>query len=387
MTDTAAKIEENNIVHRFLAEKGRASFDLFLEDDAWTEREVKNVITHYFADPRVGDIAWKKAMEYIPTELGLNDPAFRDYFEDVAREQYAKKMATLDPLSQLAVMSPYSQAHAQEDWFDERSARFYLAPFLASGGFGFVTGAPGTGKTNFTVLLMELALSMGIGVATNIKMIGSPEGVFMTRSFKDLLKYSLDNLKKGKFTIAFLDEVAQYFSRKRAMSKGYVNMEKMLFLLRKVGCNLVAIVQRPEDVASVIVSFSTIHYQKTKKNTMIVKRNESVYSIKGVPAADLKYDTLDPASFIVDVDMDALHDHIASMPPDADVFQAIGDFLLGEDTVEVTKAERMTVAKVLYMSEGNPYTCKRWTQQEIGDLLGVSKVTVHRWLEEAGVLA
>jgi hypothetical protein len=386
MTDTASKIEENQIVHRLLAEKARARLDLFFEDDAWTEREVRNVITYYYYSPVEKREAWQRAMKYIPTELGVNDPVFRDWFEDKTREQFGIKLGEMDDLSQLGPMDPYSQAQNQEDWFEWRSSKFYLAPFLASGGFGFVTGSPGTGKTNYTVLMMELALSLGIGVATNIKMKDAPEGVFMTRSFKELLKYSLDNLKKGKFTIAFLDEVAQFFSRKRAMSKGYVNMEKMLFLLRKVGCNLIAIVQRPEDVASVIVSFSTVHYQKTKKNAMTIKMDDKLYTIMGVPAAHLKYDTWDPASFVVDVDMEALHDHIASLPPDSDQFQAIADFLMEDESVEVTKSDKKIVAKVLYTSDWNPFTSRRWTLTEIGELLGVSKDTIRNWLIEIKVL-
>ncbi len=256
--------------NRFLAQIARSALDLFFEIDDPSLTEYHNVLTYYWEDQASASNQWNEVVE-MWKKGELNSPEFRLQFEEMTRRQLPLKLRNAT-LSELAAMNPFSQSAAGSEPFVYKSPQFFLEEFMGGGGFGYVSGNPGTGKTSLVCTFMEMCPQVKLRVVTNIRILDPPPHIFMTRSFKQTMVRCIDNLTEGYLTLLVNDELGQYLKKKRAMSTGYVNMESMLFLLRKVGGNELGIVQRPEDLASVVMDFSTIHFQKTKRDAMIVRR-------------------------------------------------------------------------------------------------------------------
>ncbi len=371
------KLLEGEVVEKkYLMQKARSRLDLFLEDWFWSYDLVENVITYYWADAELGEQWLHEAWELAVGRRLNSDEEFRNAFISETRAQFAQRIQVLDPLSQLASMNPYSTAHSEELTFQDVSPYFFLKAFYGW-AFGVECGNPGSGKTDWACKIIEMALELGFAVVTNIQLTVVPKGVKYITSLKQVLETALDNLFKGKLTIAVLDELAQYFNKKQSMKKTFVDMEKLIFLFRKFGCNLISILQLPKDIPTVIEQFSSVYFQKLSREKLLFKRGvNEAFIIKEVPGTKLKFKTHDPASFIIDVDVDALHGYVASLGPNDNKLEAIRKWLNATRN-EVTPQEENIAIKVLWK--------KGMLQEEIGEIFGVTHQAISLRLINMGV--
>ncbi|MDD3092039.1 MAG: sigma factor-like helix-turn-helix DNA-binding protein [Methanoregulaceae archaeon] len=371
------KVLDGEIVEKkYLMQKARSWLDFFFMDRFWSYELVENVKTYYWMDAELGEQWCQEAWELWVEKKLNSDEEFRAGFISETKAQFAERIKYLDPLSQLAAMNPYSTAYGDHLTFKDVSSYFFLKPFY-EWCFGVVCGDPSSGKTDWACKVIEMAVQMGFAVVTNVELTVIPKGVTYANSLKKVLMVALDNLFAGKVTIAVLDELAQYFNKKQSMKKSFIDMEKLIFLFRKFGCNLISILQLPKDVPTVIEQFSSVYFQKLSREKLLFKRNvNEAFIIGEVPGTELKFLTRDPASFVIDVDVEALHGFVTSLKHGTNKLKAIREWL--EMTVnQVTPQEEAIAMKVLWK--------KGMTQEEIAEIFGVSRPAISQRLSKMGV--
>lgn len=361
---------------KYLAQKARMWFDIFSKDPQWSEdyEECLNVVQYYWNDEKAKNEMFETIRNRIISGMTPNDASFRNEFIWQTRVQWSKKLTYMGELTQLAPMNPYNRALTSADSFIDRSEHFFLKNLKPFGYMTF-TGDPGTGKTDTACSFMELCLrDPEFRVATNIWMKDGqyPENVQRVTKLSEAIVTCIDNqLRHGAITNLILDELPQVFNRKRATSGKYVNMEKMLLLLRKAGGNFLGIIQRPEDVPSVVESFSHVSIFKVEKDKMIFKRNRETYVIKHVPGTKLPFDTKDMASFIMDIDMDELHEYVSNLDKQTNQLLAIRDYLDARGKNTVTQGMINTAIRVL-----RDHRAFEW--EDVGRIMGMHPSTAHR---------
>jgi len=393
----------------------RADLDNWFEDPGWTVSEVKNAVTYYMTNGELISQFWEKMEKpelrvkmdehgRIVKENGrpvlldipeyINTKHFRGMFEMWIREDLRLQLMEMDTITRLGGMRAYPFGSMKaESWFD-RTPWYYLKNF-DPWGFGVIYGNPNSGKTDFAVTLIDDILALEsyrtrlppsftpYRVVTNIKIKEPPSELTYTRKFSQMLLACLKNLlNHGCLTICVLDELSQYFARKKAMSKKYQDMERMIFLFRKPGGNLISIVQRPADIPSVVESFSETMFYKKSQTKLMIKHGAERTVINGIPPTRLHYDHRDPASFLVDVDMDDFHGFIMEAEEsDESVLPKMVEYLTSSKSFQLSSFQINNYIKVSRLKRR-----PRPTYDLIGRELGMSASAISQRCDKMGIL-
>jgi hypothetical protein len=374
---------------KLLVQQARGELDLFFTLKKWSIQQINRVMYMFWYDDAEimamnETIKQRRERASDDDDDPINAESFRQTFEEKTWEQFRRVLFSdlMDPITRLGAMSPFTKLPTISDFFDERTPKFFLKNFY-QWGFGTITGLPNSGKTNYACTMMEMAVEEKFKVATNVKINDSPEGIFYTTSFKTLLYECVCNQIKHHKTLIFLDEMPQFFTRKRATSGSYLTFEKVLFLLRKMGGNLIGIIQRASDIPSVVKEFSESYYQKINQKTLLFQRDRSpgsgeLHIIGNIPETTLDYDTNDIASFTVDLDLNRLHDYISHIEESANQLEAIRDYIANViDGGPDERANREIIA-IKYLK-----TDCGLTQPQIAEVTGMAQGSVSRKLKEA----
>lgn len=365
---------------RLLIEEARAKLDLFFTKDYWNFDDVLRVMYYYWYED--AEIESEKEFILQQMEMGkdvLNDSGFRQEFKISTMKQFRMLIYSdlYDTLSRLGNLDPFVKMPGITDRFDDKSPEFFLRQFK-EWGFGVITGRPNAGKSNFACTLIEMGLGMGFKIATNIKIDNAPENVFFTTSFTKLLLHCVTNFLNGHRTLIFMDEVPQFFTRKRSTSDKYLSFEKILFLLRKMGGNLISIVQRPADVPSVLQDFSQTRFQKIEKSVVMIEKEMrpgfmKIYVLNNVPGTKLEYQTYHSASFQIDLDIETLQNYLASIEDDENQLETIKDYLefVISNQTDTVNFEAMEIITIKFLRDFN-----RMPYDRIGDIIGRSESEV-----------
>lgn len=375
-----------NIELRYLSQKATAKLELFFMDKNWTVADVRRAIRSYGFELTWVEKKYLELNEFLSQDRDWTpkEPTYRLMMIDELNKQWFKRLQHMGELSILASADPYNQAVKIADSYKEKSNYFFLKTFDPF-GYATITGIPGSGKTHMAVNLMYMSvegdrvLKKPFRVATNIELLPKegenvPDGIEYCNRLSEAILICIKNTTEhGALTNIILDELPQVFNRKRATSGTYVNMEKMLLLLRKVGGNFISVIQRPEDVPSVITSFSHCSMHKISKDMMVFKRDDETTTIKDVPPTPIGFNTRDIASFIIDVNMEAIHQLLTSLPKGTNQLEAIHDFLAGKSQGGISEAMVNTTIKVLHELRGFDWAL-------IGEIMGLAPSTCYdRW--------
>lgn len=354
---------------RLLSQDSRIEFDAWKSDPYWTAEECENVITFFWLDEKE-KMRWRG--EVIEHDIAgeLNEPEFRMRFLNVTMNQIGLFLRTFDYLTRVAWMRVRSQVitHNAVQWRycpDE----FWMDQYKGSGNFGMIHGAPGSGKSDLCVALIEKSLRVGHRDVTTILIPkdSRPKGLTYQSSFQGIMLSCIKNLQEGFITDLFTDELGSIMNRKRATSGRYVNVEDFVRIIRKLGGNFVGVVQDPQSTPTLISQFKPVVYNKLNKRAMTVKTGSAFNTVIGVERATLPFETGDPASLTVDVDMTALNSYVGSLPEEADKYSAIYSYLEGASR-KPTEIERNIAIKTLYLMGNN--------QVWIADLFGMTQQNI-----------
>jgi hypothetical protein len=407
---------ESDETKELLIRQVRADMDEWFEDPWWTLSEVKNAATYYLGNSSLVDQFWQKLEDpllrplmdeygnqvkddngrpiYLDIKQYINTKHFRGMFEKWIRDDMRIRLANMDVITQLGAMRAYPFSSMKGEYWSDRTPWFYLKNFNPW-GFASIYGNPGSGKSDFACTLMEDALSMKyfttrlpsnfipFRIVTNIKINELPDGLVFTRKFSTMIATCIDNLLNySSLTLVILDELGQYFSRKTAMSKKYRDMEKMIFLLRKPSGSMIGIVQRPEDIPSVVESFSETHFYKKAPTKLMIKHGAKRTIINHVPPTNLRYDHRDPASLVIDIDMDDFHGFITEvMESGESVLPKMMGYLKSNRSFQLNDFQINNYIKVARLKRE-----PRPTYEEIGWELGMSGSAISQRCKKLGIL-
>lgn len=355
-------------------------------DEDWSEAKLNRFLTTCM--PSIERISQTLKQIWALNAQGhdINSAEVKKYMREVARGYVNEWLCSMDTFTRVAAASVYRREEPVME-FKDYAPHFYISPLLGGGRFGFVRGSPGkglgVGKTDYSCLVLEMALASGMSAITNIGFKQPVPGISRVITLSQLMRQCITNMTSGKSSLVVLDEVPQFLSRERATSKEMVNMKMVLYLLRKVSASMVVIAQRESEIPTSIIDLAAWKVRKSAKETMIYHRGNDRFVITQIPPTSLPYDTLESASFIVDLDVKAMHNAVVEAEMAAvdrggkSQWQVILDFL-NLDGSKVTAKDLRTAAKVLTVTGKMPQT-------EIATLLGVTQQSVSLWLKEMNV--
>lgn len=339
--------------------------------------------------------------------MSISSPEFKRGFGLKCREYLNMTLNRLDPMSRAASMVT-SKSNNPFRPFLYCTNYELLAPFLnanhkpSSGRFGVTIGPPfgkalGIGKTNTTLLALERGHEVGFKGAANILYEGEYPWLTEVLSLKDLIKTAILNLTDKEdpaFTLAVIDGTPQFFRRERAMSKVNVVMSQVGFLNRKVGINEIFVAQREERIPDEVLQMSmwTMMKYDTDKLRLEVTDptgNRFATRYRDVPETRIKYETGDFETFEAEFDIAGMHSMLSKMKKEERMgtgqLQAILDFL-DRDSMTLTKQDRMTALKTIYINSKGPKGMDL-SYQDMSDLVGCGKNSVRPWLTDMGILS
>jgi len=214
-----------------------------------------------------------------------------------------------DNISRMAV---YSFSKPVEFSFEDLSDRFWTK-WMTGGMSGYLTGAKGSGKTNFALLLCEIAMKTGFEIVSNVFVDDTRFKNGYIDSFGKLLIRVIDNELSEKKSLILLDEMTvSGMRKKRTMAKETLNLDEFDRLTRKFDSNTLYIWHLDSEIPTEVqqnASFTAHKFGDTsntsdRKRAMIVFRNNGidlVFHVNNIPETKLRYDTKDIAPFVLDV--------------------------------------------------------------------------------------
>lgn len=309
-------MSEIQIAHRKILESQRLRGTL---EDCLTDRmspiEMRKLVQSFFIDLDEAGIILNDIMiaETNKEDLYQKDNGgwYRN-FEIVLRQQANKHFREMDNLSELGAMSFSTPQNERLDW-EMINPNIFLK-VMKRGFFTTITGPPGFGKTDFSLLLTQIAIANNIKIFTNI-IINDPSGRVKTVSnISSFLKEVVNCYDEGIEIVFVLDEAGVIWSKKDAMTVRNKNLEKLARLLRKLHCGLIFIVQEKFGIPPLVDEFRGCSIHKYTKKQARIRFDNGLkvrLFLKSIPSTDIAFDTDDFGSFEFDIDMEKFWRYIS----------------------------------------------------------------------------
>ncbi len=235
-----------------------------------------------------------------------------------------------DPLTKIAAINYESKLWRQ---FGDLNPQIFLKMIIEyNGRLIQISGNPGSGKTDFALLLAEYALKENFVVITNIlsseallirfgEEVEGKEGqvfrddFYRTVRMSDLLYQCIRHIRDNRNVIIVWDEVSTFYNRSEAMKRENIDIGKLLRLIRKFNANIFFLEQITDNLATVAREMLVAKFVKeTRKRVhFMTLPGEGHYNeyLQSVPKAKIKFKTGDFAGFMNDVDFGDMFNKIA----------------------------------------------------------------------------
>lgn len=326
----------------------------------------------------------------------LQDRAFMDQFTKYAITEFKSRIDDLDSLSKLASMA--RETNRSLDDISLYADDIIILGLKKRGGFGIVTGVPGSGKTDMSLLMAEKLISQGFHIVTNIHVTSSNDKITVTQKASIAIKAMIQNPP----SILILDEGGLYWSRQDAPKAAAQDLVRLAKIIRKFRGNILLIDQLRKTVPSAMIELAgTQIYKSSKKIASVnIKLDRGGFhrTLKGIPKSGLSFDTLDIAYFDFDIKLNQLLEYMSNNP-DMDQGSAILDFLETEfsksDTEEKSSDEIIPDPEKLKKESVKAIICrikdqkangdpryKDLSDEDIGELYDITGRTVRTWYKE-----
>ena len=295
-----------------------------LMDSVLDVKKCKWIIQHFFVhEDKIAAVL--RALHKIEANGGNLDMkmadgrTFREWFEEISYMEYVSKFTYFaDPTSMVLEMGSREVEDKSYSW-QMYNPNLFIANFRNRGTFGVIDGSPRQGKTDFGCLLIEEMLKEGMQIKTNIKIEGSPPGIFQFTKITDFLRNVVqhhDYYDPDDIWVVIIDEFAQLSHKKRAMSTRVIHFEHLARIIGKLGGSLIMIVHDFEkDVPTLLQRWTTQKYRKMSKKLVLIElqgdRIKFFDYVSNIPPTNLKFITTDMAAVQFDVDMEKLWNALA----------------------------------------------------------------------------
>jgi len=281
--------------------------------------------------------SWFSEIRHWRARVGSERPIFEFPQYDLLRDDLLinlnAKLNDCDNMTKIACMN--WEDRAMHQW-DDFNPDIFIKPFLEGNGRLYhVWGVMDSGKTDISLKLAEFLLQRNFIVITNVHCKDSmlikfqlqykpsnSEGeyepipnLYRCIYMSDLLLRCLIWQLEGKNIVMIFDEAGIFYSKKEAMTRGNIDMEKFIRLIRKFNLNIIFIEQRELGLPPTAQEMLAAEIEKLSKkrahfNTRYLDRNYNEW-IESVPRTTLKFLTKDIAGFVQDVNFTDLFNKVA----------------------------------------------------------------------------
>jgi hypothetical protein len=301
-------------------------FERFLKREGKTRHELLLGILRWGHNPN----AIEPLEERIRAEGPMQEVAsgkLEALTSSVLVKEFVDRVGTLDGVSKLLVGSydPDDEGTHYEIynpaiwlWGLEGPRKSGGAPMM--GQFGHIGGRKlGRGKTSWGASLAKIAVERGHHVLTNIRFKALPEDaaplVHRITRLSDLIRQAIAVKRQGKCSIAIVDESLFVFGRQDAMTKEWRDFDKFVRWVRKLHMSLVFITHNFDlDVPEKFKPFVTTRFEKPALKQLDVRITSDNFHftkhLRGAPKPEWECDDESRGGLDVDVDIQALHDHL-----------------------------------------------------------------------------
>ena len=361
---------ENQIARLRILEATRLRIQLEKKLQNLRAEDLAEIVTSYVHDSGIAHNLIKDILlsQYEGTNL-LADDAWRSNFIATVRVQAMLRFRELDSLSMLGAMNA-KPSNVRPMNFKHLSDNVWLTQ-MKSGMFSLITGKPGTGKTDISILLAGIALRNNITVISNIT--SKDQRIKTTPKASELIR-SLVIDDQPKFVI--LDEMGISWARKQAMSGRNIALEKLARIIRKFKCSLLVIIQERNAIPPLISSFSTmkIHKTSTRRAHLALNNPECQLDciINRIQKAQIDYDTNDIAALDLDLDIDEIFSAAATGKDSFSQRESIIKHL--DKPPKPTRAQIMSEKK----ERAKELLAEGLAQGRIAKIVGLSPATVNK---------
>lgn len=190
-------------------------------------------------------------------------------------------------------------------------------PFYAEGIITYILGKLGRGKTDFAILLAEIAIishkkatGKNLVFLTNIRL--TVESKFIKTFKNDIELLELFFKFPGNKIVVF-DEQGVFASTKRIGSTQSLYTEKLLVLIRKFKCSAIFIAQRDKMALPTIRDMASIKIVKHSKKVLKMVIDDVPGTLYNVPKASMSFNTYAVAYFEFILNFDRVLAKIANL--------------------------------------------------------------------------
>ncbi len=171
--------------------------------------------------------------------------------------------------------------------------------------FGCVTGVQGSGKSHFSVWLMEQLSKKGFNIASNIT-LGTRQVNIGMRALSHYIKVNTMSqvMKLPENTIIFLDETGIHWSKRDSTTSKNREMDKFIRLFRKKGFSLILLDQQYYTIPTLLKEWSTFRVQRYPSHKTNIYSRIFNGRVTDLPLTLFKFDTKEQPHFTIDLKID-----------------------------------------------------------------------------------
>ena len=291
---------------------------------------LKNLMTTTFTD-HVQVRFWFGKFKNFMNNGGENTlPSEAPWFEDLRDEiriLLNHRVNMSDDLTRIAAIN-YKKHLWQK--YNDYNPELFIRPMLKQNGKMYhIWGIPGSGKTDFTMNLIEIFLEFDFTVITNIFSLnaqlirfGKPvpsetetiPNFYRTVRMSDLLYKMVLEIKQGRSIVIGMDEMSAHMHKQDSGTRSNIDFSRFIRFIRKFNGNILFMEQIDEGLASVTSEMlvAKFHKEGLKKVHFMTRNQENSYNLylESVPKTKLHFVTGDFAGFSHDINFKHMFDKI-----------------------------------------------------------------------------
>ncbi len=305
----------------------------------------------------------------------------RAEFTSQLRVQHNIVINSSDDLSSIGYRVSDARAVKADKWASY-STEQWTAWADQRGNNAVVRGGVKRGKTNFSLLLSELFLSLDWEVVANIYVVNAPPGYHYAATLSDMIIKICEARMRGKRVLILFDEGALSWGKIDTIQAQNKALAKILLTLGKLWSTLVYITHFKSDVPTAVAKTVVADFEKRGVKTIDVTINAglslSSRSIESVPMTNLNYNPDQPQYMTVDMDVDAMFQYMSRVTEVDKQWSELRNWVKENARGMETSLSPKDVA--LFIDAKAKECGEKISVRNIAKLTGASKSAVAEWI-------